>query len=138
MVLLVGKITSWKSKIPSHTAFQFLHFCKTHPSCVEALKYTRRTILPHSRASVYKVTHSFSTVFVYMCCHKYMLCFPLPCAANFSPRLLSPADAHIQATPGDRSWTVFGHRGRRLSAGERAGVSCLGSAGRRRRSEIKL
>lgn len=37
--------------------------------------------------------------------------------------LLSPADAHIQATPGDRPRTVLGHRGRRLPAGERGGVS---------------
>lgn len=123
-------------------------FLRTYPSCVEALRDTRRAIQPHSRASVYEETHSFSTAFAYMRRHKHALCFPpsraLPISFHFlmhlfpTPRLLSPADAHIQAAAGDRSWTVFGHRGRRLSAGERGRVSCLGSAGRRRRSEIKL
>lgn len=128
VVLLVGKLTSWKSRIPSHThCISIFTFLRTYPSCVEALKYTRRTIQPHSRASVYKETHSFSTAFAYMRRHKYVLCFPptLPISYPFlmhlfpTPRLLSPADAHIQAAAGDRSWTVFGHRGRRLSAGER-------------------
>lgn len=38
--------------------------------------------------------------------------------------LPSLADAHIQVAPGDCSWTVFSHRGRRLSTGEPGGVRC--------------
>lgn len=89
----------------------------------------------------------------YLCCHQYNLCasvFSPLCAARFFPffilgyisqcmcvsPLLLPADAHIQITPRDRSWTVFGHRRRRLSTHERGGVSCICSTGCRQRSKI--
>lgn len=39
--------------------------------------------------------------------------------------LLLPTDTHIKITTWDCSWTVFGHRGRCLTADERSGVSCI-------------
>ena len=39
--------------------------------------------------------------------------------------LLSPADTYIQITTRYCSWTVFGHRGRRVSTDGRSGVSCV-------------
>lgn len=39
---------------------------------------------------------------------------------------VSSADTHFQVASWDGPWTVFGHRGRRVSARERSRLSCVG------------